>query len=70
MEFYFGFFWRLLMEPNVDLLKKFVNFMLVSSNAQIVEHQPEIEKRADTADISVLFLSGCANILAVYAQMS
>ena len=28
----------------------------------------EMEKRADTADISVLFFSGCANFLAVYAQ--
>ena len=28
----------------------------------------EMEKRADNADISVLFLGGCANFLAVYAQ--
>ena len=27
-----------------------------------------MEKRADTADISVLFLFGCANILAVYVR--
>ena len=32
------------------------------------EQTPEMEKRADTADISVLFFSGCANILAVYAN--
>ena len=32
--------------------------------------KPEMEKRADTADISVLFFSGCANILAEYAQTS
>ena len=30
----------------------------------------EMEKRADTADISVLFFPGCANVLAVYAQNS
>ena len=30
----------------------------------------EMEKRADTADISVLFFFGCANILAVNAQTS
>ena len=29
---------------------------------------PEMEKRADNADISVLFFGGCANFLAVYAQ--
>ena len=29
----------------------------------------EMEKRADIADISVLFLWGCANFLAVYAQI-
>ena len=28
----------------------------------------EMEKRADNADISVLFFGGCANFLAVYAQ--
>ena len=28
----------------------------------------EVEKRADTADISVLFFLGCANLLAVHAQ--
>ena len=28
----------------------------------------EMEKRADSADISVLFFSGCANVLAEYAQ--
>ena len=28
----------------------------------------EMEKRADIADISVLFFLGCANLLAVYAQ--
>ena len=30
----------------------------------------EMEKRADTADISVLFFFGCAIFLAVYAQTS
>ena len=30
--------------------------------------QPEMEKRSDTADISVLFFFGCSNILAVYVQ--
>ena len=30
--------------------------------------KPEMEKRADNADISVLFFGGCANFLAVYAQ--
>ena len=30
---------------------------------------PEMEKRADTADISVLFFFGCANFLAVHAQI-
>ena len=30
--------------------------------------QSEMEKRADNADISVLFFGGCANFLAVYAQ--
>ena len=30
----------------------------------------EMEKRADTADISVLFFPGCANVLAVYEQNS
>ena len=29
---------------------------------------PEMEKRADTGDISVLFFLSCANFLAVYAQ--
>ena len=28
-----------------------------------------MEKRADTADISVLFFLGCANFLAVYARV-
>ena len=32
------------------------------------DYNAEMEKRADTADISVLFFSVCANILAVYAQ--
>ena len=30
--------------------------------------EAEMEKRADNADISVLFFGGCANFLAVYAQ--
>ena len=30
--------------------------------------QAEMEKRADTADISVLFYLGCANFLPVHAQ--
>ena len=30
----------------------------------------EMEKHADTADISVLFFFGCANFLAVHAQIS
>ena len=30
----------------------------------------EMEKRADSADISVLFFSGCANFLAVCVQTS
>ena len=32
--------------------------------------EPKMEKREDTADISVLFFPGCANILVVYAQNS
>ena len=31
---------------------------------------PEMEKCADTADISVPFFLGCANFLAVYAQIN
>ena len=31
---------------------------------------PEMEKRPDTADISVLLFSGCANILAVHAKIA
>ena len=30
--------------------------------------EAEMEKRADTADISVLFFLGCAIFVAVYAQ--
>ena len=41
-----------------------------SDKAVDIFHTPlaEMEKRADTADISVLFFSDCANFLAVYAQ--
>ena len=43
----------------------------VSSNEDTIlpiRDEAEMEKRADTADISVLFFSDCANFLAVYAQ--
>ena len=40
-----------------------LNFLCQSINVQT-----EMEKRADNADISVLFFGGCANFLAVYAQ--
>ena len=40
----------------------------VRGNFSIFNAKAEMEKRADTADISVLFFSGCANILAVYAN--
>ena len=38
--------------------------------ANIMIDDSEMEKRADTADISVLFFFGCAIFLAVYAQTS
>ena len=37
---------------------------------KVLELDTEMEKRADSADISVLFFPGCANILAVYLQNS
>ena len=36
--------------------------------AHFDQSKAEMEKRADNADISVLFFGGCANFLAVYAQ--
>ena len=46
------------------------NYVLeVQLGNEEMKNKAEMEKRADTAVISVLFLSGCANILAVYAQM-
>ena len=43
-------------------------FWGISSPISIFWGLPEMEKRADTADISVLFFLDCANFLAVYAQ--
>ena len=53
----------------------FYHFPSWSGAKEIHEHtvvchitRTEMEKRADTADISVFFLGGCANFLAVSAQ--
>ena len=44
---------------------------MINSQLSLDGHtQSEMEKRADTADISVLFFLACANFLAVYLQIS
>ena len=51
--------------------KEYLRWMYVGMSTRdgsMQEQIPEMEKCADTADISVLFFSGCANILAVYAN--
>ena len=45
-----------------------VVLVLVADSQPKICIYTEMEKRADTADISVLFFGGCANFLAVYAQ--
>ena len=63
------------MRQNTRNLKKMCNLIqsdiYISINAGSIWGGgvgPEMEKRADNADISVLFFGGCANFLAVYAQ--
>ena len=46
----------------------FTSISCLSKSGNASEVHPEMEKRADTADISVLFLFGCADILAVYVR--
>ena len=44
---------------------------ILKANKSVSRVNSEMEKRADTADASVLFFPlGCANFLAVYAQTS